>query len=117
MAKRAVNITRNVEVASHVRLCNNPWSRFWGLMNKPGLPEGHGIWIVPCSQIHSCFMRFRFDAIFMDKQGTVLHLEEKMKPWGLSKMIWKARAVLELDGGVIAKTGTGVGDVIELRDE
>ena len=111
-----VNITKNVEVAAHVRLCGNPWSRFWGLMNKPGLPEGHGIWIFPCSQIHSCFMRFRFDAVFMDKQGTVLHLEEKMEPWRFSKMVWKAHAVLELDGGVIAKTGTAVGDVIELRD-
>jgi len=84
------------------------------LMNKPGVPEGYGLWIVPCSDIHSLFMRFEFDAVFVDKQGKVVKLVEKMKPWGLS-FAKGAHAVLELDGGVIAQTGVHLHDVLALE--
>lgn len=115
MAKQAVNITKQTVVAASVQMADGIFTRLMGLMGKPGLPEGHGIWIVPCADIHSCFMRFEFDAIFVNKEGKVLHIEEKMKPWRISKFVKGGKAVLELDGGVIAKTGTEVGDIIELK--
>jgi len=109
MTQRAVNTTRNTVVASHVADADNPVTRFFGLMGKPPMPEGHGLLITPCSDIHSCWMRFEFDAIFIDKQGKVVDMIEKMKPWRL-KFAKGARSVLELNGGVIAQSGTQVGD-------
>jgi uncharacterized membrane protein (UPF0127 family) len=111
---KAVNATQNNIIAPCVDIADTPWDRFWGLMNKPGVPEGYGLWIVPCSDIHSLFMRFEFDAVFVDKQGKVVKLVENMKPWGLS-LAKGAHAVLELDGGVIAKSGIRLYDTIALE--
>ncbi|MBY0405706.1 MAG: DUF192 domain-containing protein [Cyanobacteria bacterium] len=111
-----MNRTKSVVVAEPVQIADNFFSRLMGLMGKPGLPDKTGLWIVPCSDIHSMFMRFEFDAIFIDKEGKVLHLQQKMKPWRFSKLVWKARAVLELNGGVIEATGTEIGDYLEFEE-
>jgi uncharacterized protein len=113
---KAVNATQNNIIAPCVDIADTPWDRFWGLMNKPGVSEGYGLWIVPCSDIHSLFMKFEFDAVFVDKQGKVVKLVEKMKPWGLS-LAKGAHAVLELDGGVIAQTGIHLYDEIVLEKQ
>lgn len=114
--KQAVNMTRESVIAQHVRMADTYLSRLFGLMGKAGLPESEGLWIVPCRDIHSCFMRFEFDAIFVDKQQQVLHLVERMRPWRVSKMVWDGHAVLELPAGAIAASGTQIGDLIELRN-
>jgi uncharacterized membrane protein (UPF0127 family) len=114
--KQAVNMTRESVIAKHVRMADTYLTRLFGLMGKSGLPEGEGLWIVPCRDIHSCFMRFEFDAIFVNKQQQVLHLMERMQPWRISKMVWDGHAVLELPAGAIAASGTQIGDLIELRN-
>lgn len=116
MGKQAINITRQSVVAAEVRMADHYFSRLMGLMGKPSLPPQEGLWILPCSDIHSCFMRFEFDAIFVDKQNKVLHLVERMKPWRISKLVRGGRAVLELPAGTIAASGTEIGDIIELRE-
>jgi uncharacterized membrane protein (UPF0127 family) len=114
--KQAFNVTRQSVVATDVRMADHYFSRLMGLMGKPGLPAGHGLWITPCSDIHSCFMRFEFDAIFVDKQHKVLHLVERMKPWRVSKIVRGSKAVLELPAGAVAESGTQLGDLIELQE-
>ena len=116
MAKQAINVTRQAVVASNVKMADNYFKRLKGLMGQPVIPEGFGLWIVPCNDIHSCFMRVEFDAVFLDKENRVLHLMERMKPWRVSKFVKGGRAVLELPAGVIAATGTQVGDQLELRE-
>ena len=117
MGKRAFNVTRQQTVAADVQVADNYWKRLVGLMGKPGLPADAGLWIVPCNDIHSFFMRFEFDVIFVDKQNTVVHLVERMKPWRVSKFVKGGRAVLELPAGTIAASGTQLGDLIELQNE
>jgi len=116
MGKQAINVTRQSVVAAEVRMADNYFSRLMGLMGKPSLPPKQGLWILPCSDIHSCFMRFEFDAIFVNKQHQVLHLVERMKPWRISKFVKGGHAVLELPAGAIAESGTQIGDLIELRE-
>ena len=116
MAKQAFNVTKNRLVVETVQVADNVFSRFLGLMGKPGIPRNEGLWIVPCSDIHSCFMRFEFDALFINKEGKVLHTVERMKAWRLSKFVRGGWGVLELDGGVIADSGTEIGDVVEFRE-
>ena len=116
MVKQAFNTTRQSVVAAEVRMANQFFSRLIGLMGQPGLPPQEGLWIVPCADIHSCFMRFEFDAIFVDKQHKVLHLVERMKPWRISKLVRGGHAVLELPAGAVAASGTEIGDLIELRE-
>ena len=123
-------INRNVEKAQRFKVINTrsgavvcelaekaatPWSRFWGLMNKPSLPAGHGLWLEPCADIHSCFMRFEFDAVFISKSGEVLHTMQAMKPWRVSRFVKGGRAVLELPAGAIAASETRPGDCLHLE--
>jgi uncharacterized membrane protein (UPF0127 family) len=113
----AINLTRRVTLATDVRVADTSLERGTGLLKDAGLPEGHGLWIVPCNSIHSFWMKFVFDAIFLDRDLRVVHLVREMKPWRVSKIKFRAKSVLELPAGVIARSGTELGDVFEMRRE
>jgi uncharacterized protein len=102
----------NATIAHCVGLANTYFSRLAGLMGKPGLPQGHGLWITPCNSVHSCFMRFLFDAVFVNAQGQVVHMVQSMPPWQATPLIKGAKAVLELPEGTIALHQLQVGDTL-----
>ncbi|MBY0450706.1 MAG: DUF192 domain-containing protein [Cyanobacteria bacterium] len=108
----AHNQTRNITVAHSVETADTYFSRLFGLMGRAGLPQGHGMWITPCADIHSFFMRFSFDALFLSKTGEVLHSVSAMAPWRVSRWVRGSAGVLELPAGVIEKTQTQLGDHI-----
>ncbi len=113
----AINVTRHVTLATHVRVADTSLERGTGLLKDTALAEGHGLWIVPCNSIHSFGMKFIFDAIFLDKNLRVVHLVSEMKPWRISKIKFGAKTVLELPAGAIAQSETEAGDQFELRRE
>ncbi|HEX2173579.1 MAG TPA: DUF192 domain-containing protein [Dehalococcoidia bacterium] len=110
------NLTRGTTLATSATAAGNLPSRGIGLLGRRDLPAGEGLLIVPCQSIHSCFMRFRFDAVFFDRDHRVRHLIEAMPPWRFSRHVWRARGVLELPAGTIAATGTERGDQLALED-
>ena len=112
---KAINKTKDTTIATRVRLANNIITRMVGLLLDSHLPEDTGLLIVPGKQIHSFFMRFIFDAVFIDKEGKVIHLIEKMHPWKCSKLMLKSKQVLELSAGTIEKTNTEIGDIIDFQ--
>lgn len=93
-------ITQDI-FAENLKLNNTFFSRLIGLMFKKNLPAGSGIVLKPCTQIHTCFMRFNIDVIFLDENLQVLHFIENMKPWRLSPLFLKARYTVELPAGTI----------------
>ena len=113
----AINLTRHVTLATHVRVADTSIERGVGLLKDMELAEGHGLWIVPCNSIHSFGMKFVFDAIFLDKDLRVVHLVREMKPWRISKIKFAAKSVLELPAGVISQSDTVMGDVFDLQRE
>lgn len=115
MGKQILNRTRGTLIAVEVETADNYFTRLMGLMGRPGLAPHHGIWITPCNDIHSCFMRFEFDALFLDKDNKVLHLVESMKPWRFTKIVKGGKAVLELPAGAIAESRTEIGDELEIK--
>lgn len=116
MGKTVRNLTRQCVIAEDVRMADTYFRRLQGLMGRQSLPKGSGLWITPCNDIHSCFMRFEFDAIFLDRENTVLYVLERMKPWRVSRMVKGGRVVLEVPAGTIEATGTHVGDRVSLED-
>ncbi len=111
----AINVTRQVTLATHVRVADTSLERGTGLLKDKELAEGHGLWIVPCNSIHSFGMKFIFDAIFLDRDLRVVHLVCQMKPWRISKIKFAAKTVLELPAGVIAQSGTKLDDRFEMQ--
>lgn len=86
-------------IAAQVEQAFTFWSRLKGLMFRAGLSAQSALLLEPCPQIHTCFMRFNIDVIFLDAQNYVVEVVEDLKPWRMSKFYAKARRTLELPGG------------------
>jgi len=112
---RVTNTTRQEVLVEQGAIADNMITRVKGLLGRTGLEPGDGLLITPCSSIHSMWMRFRFDAVFISREGEVVHLMEDMAPWKMSPMVWKAKSVLVLPSGTVARTGTRTGDRLEIE--
>jgi len=111
---RATNVTRGLVLVSDGRKADRPWSRVRGLIGSAPLVTGDGLWIVPCNGIHTWFMSFPIDAVYLDRDSVVVAVDEGMAPWRIGHFVKGARSVLELPAGTIGATGTQVGDRIIL---
>jgi uncharacterized membrane protein (UPF0127 family) len=109
-----VNETRGTVVCERAELANTWWKRLRGLLGRPGLPAGDGMLIVPAPSIHSAFMRFEFDAIFLDRDMKVVALAERIPPWR-ARSGRRAKSVLELAAGEIAARGVQLGDQLAVN--
>jgi uncharacterized protein len=91
-------------------------TRLRGLLGRRELPRDEGLLINPCSSIHTWFMRFPIDVVFLDRDLRVVRVAADVGPWRLR---WGrgARQVLELAAGEAAARGIGVGDRLELEDD
>ncbi|MCI0422977.1 MAG: DUF192 domain-containing protein [Acidobacteria bacterium] len=114
---QAFNVTQQRMLAGVLTVANTFFRSLMGLMGKPGLAEGHGLWIVPCQSIHTFWMRFPIDVIFLDQHRTVVHLVESLRPFRVSKHLSKASSVIELPVNVIRTTCTRLGDEIEITQK
>lgn len=108
------NTTRDCTIANPCELANTFWSRWRGLMGREGLEPGTGLLIYPEWSIHTFFMRFPIDVLFVNKQDQVIGLREAMPPNRPYAGARGGRYVVELPPGLIAETGTQVGDVLAL---
>jgi uncharacterized membrane protein (UPF0127 family) len=85
-------------------------------LKHTSLPEGEGLWIVPCEGVHTFGMKFTIDVIYLNKKRVVLKLRPNMVKRRISFCL-SAHSVVELPAGTIEKTGTQVGDQLELEKE
>jgi uncharacterized protein len=107
---RVLNRTRGQVLAERAWEALSAGARMKGLLGRDGLAASEALYIRPCTSIHSFFMRFVFDALFVDRDGRVLHAIRRMRPWRLSRIVLAAEGVLELPAGALETSGTEVGD-------
>jgi len=100
-------------VAGTVELAVTSAARRRGLLGRDGLAPGHALLIAPCSSIHTWFMRFPIDVIFVRRDGLVLKTRAAMPAWKMA-FGWRAYAVVELPAGTMAEASVSVGDRLEL---
>lgn len=84
--------------------------RFKGLMFTESIPDGYGLLIRPCNQIHMMNMKFPLDVIYLAEDGTVLRIDEDIRPWKFGKLVKKAVGVVEVNAGTCARLGLEPGD-------
>jgi uncharacterized membrane protein (UPF0127 family) len=109
------NRDKQTVLGDKIDVANTGASRNRGLLKHTSLSVGEGPWIVPCEAVHTFWMRFAIDCVFIDKRQRVTKVVPALKPWRMA-MSWKARGVLELPAGRAAETQTKPGDQIEIRD-
>ena len=90
-------------------VADNPWTRLRGLLGRNDLPAGEGLWIRPTFSIHMMFMRFAIDAVFLDREDTVVRIVPDLQP-GKAATHKGARSVIELRAGECERRGLAVGD-------
>jgi uncharacterized protein len=80
-----------------------------GLLGRRQLPEGEGILLRPAGSIHTFFMRFAIDAVFLDGDQVVLGVEAAIRPWRAAGRA-RAKAVVELAAGEAERRGVRAGE-------
>jgi hypothetical protein len=90
-------------------VADTPVSRMRGLLGRNELRPGEGLLLRPASSIHTCFMRFSIDAVFLDGGLRVLGISDELRPWRAASRRG-ARAVLELPAGESARRELRVGE-------
>jgi uncharacterized membrane protein (UPF0127 family) len=113
---QATNLTRRTVLAKNLTVADTFVSSLFGLIGRRCLEIEAGLWIVPCQSVHTFWMRFPIDVVFIDRKKTVVHVVENMKPFRVSKHVSKANGVIELPVNVIRSTMTCVGDQIEISE-
>ena len=105
--------TAGALVARHVEAALDSASRRRGLLGRDSLRDT-ALVIAPCSAIHTFFMRFPIDVIFIDRQGVVVKVTPDLPAWRMSGA-WGAYAVCEVASGTVRRTGTRAGNRLILR--
>jgi uncharacterized protein len=110
------NKTRETFLATEVNMADTYWSRLVGLLGKTKrwARPGRGLWIVPSCGVHTIGMLFPIDVIFLDKESRVIHLQEYVRPFRISSVCLKAASVLEVPVYTIHRSGTQIGDRLEI---
>jgi uncharacterized membrane protein (UPF0127 family) len=123
VALRARNVSRGTELADRLESADGLWGRFKGLMGRPSLGPGSGLWLSGTNGIHMMFMQFPIDAVFLARPDearggarVVVSTHRRLRPWiGLVPLARGAHGVLELPVGTIERSGTMAGDLVALE--
>ena len=109
------NLTRNQPLVTAGRVANSYWSRFRGLIGAKPRQPGEGLLIVPCSSIHTHFMSFPSDVLYLNGERQVVGIDHSLPPWRLGRFYKRVRYVLELPAGTAKASGTEVGDKVQVE--
>ena len=128
-ARAAPDVSRQMRASSHPTVtvrgadgsvvcarctdARTPLARMRGLLGRRELPVGEGIWLRPAASIHTLFMRFAIDAVFLDREGRVVRVVPELRPWRAAAARG-ARSVLELPSGECARRGVVEGERLEV---
>jgi uncharacterized protein len=113
---RIINSTKNIELANDAQMAGSFFRRTLGLMFRRAMAKRSALILKPCNSIHTCFMRFSIDVVFVGMDGSVVGFESGIKPWRLSRVYWKARSCIEFASGSLPESSLSVGDKIILQE-
>src|SRR6202167_4777565 len=91
---RVSNVTRGTVLATHLEVADSGPKRNKGLLGRKGLAAGEGLWIIPCESVHTFFMKFPIDLVYLDRKHRVCSTVRALVPWWLS-MCLLAHSILE----------------------
>ncbi len=113
MQIKVTNQTRGTLVAASTSEARSFAQKLFGLMGRARLPESGGLIIYRTNWIHTFWMRFPLDVIYVDRERRVVGLDESLPPNRVGKPFWPAQAVIELSAGAVRASRTQVGDQLQ----
>lgn len=113
--RMSANATRpNTPPRLAIRLADGFFSRLRGLLFAPALQPGQGLLIRPCAAVHTAFMTYPIDVVFLDRAGKIRRIVPRLVPWRTAAFPG-AYQTLELAAGEAARLGLAVGQSLDLR--
>ena len=103
-------------VASAIEVADTRETRRKGLLGRGSMDVASALILLPCFSIHTAFMQFPIDAIFVDRDGIVVRVVRNLSPWRIAAD-WRAHAVIELAGGCLKGRDVRAGDRLYLSAE
>jgi hypothetical protein len=108
-----INERTRTLVAEHVEVAETRRERRRGLLGRTHLADGEALMLIPCCAVHTAFMRFTIDLIFLDRDGCVVRTVSRLQPWCMA-VAWRARSVIELPAGRLERCEVETGDRLYL---
>ncbi len=109
------NQTRDISLILHGRLADTFWLRLRGLLGANPLKAGEGLILAGEKSIHTLFMGFAIDVVYVNKHYEVIRVTSNMVPYRLGPFVRQAAYVLEMPVGTIEQTSTQVGDQLKFK--
>jgi uncharacterized membrane protein (UPF0127 family) len=92
------------ELVKNILLASSFKDRLIGLMFRQAPPQkSNGLLIEPCNSIHTCFMKYSLDVIFLDSKNKIIKIIYNLKPWRFTWIYLKASKTLEVPAGYLKK--------------
>jgi len=108
--KERNDVSATFPLPSRTAVCDTFAKRLRGLMfRRTPLAPDEAAWLEPCDSIHTFFMKFPIDVLFLDRDGVVLAAYEQVRPWRIVPSVRGARVALELPAGAIESGAIRVG--------
>jgi uncharacterized membrane protein (UPF0127 family) len=116
MSATLVNARSGQVLATAIAFAVTRASRRQGLLQRDGLAPSSGLLLKPCFAVHTAFMRFAIDVIFIDRAGAVTRVVRRLQPWRIAGS-WRAHAIIELAAGALSTRDVIVGDRLLLSGD
>jgi hypothetical protein len=113
---KLVNVDTEEVIAEDVKEAYTFWSRLKGLMFTKNLPERSGLHIFPCTAIHTFFMNYGIDILYLNKENIIVGMETALEPGKVGKKFKHAKSVIELPAGTLENTSTLIGQAVSFED-
>jgi uncharacterized membrane protein (UPF0127 family) len=111
-----VNMRTGVPIATSVERAMTRATRKRGLLGRDGMPSGSALMIEPCPAVHTAFMRFAIDIVFIDRQGYAIKIVRNLRAWRAA-VAPRAYAVVEMPAGSLDQVDLAVGDRLFLSTD
>lgn len=111
---KIINETKKIVLAENANLADTPFKRIKGLLGRRSLEDREALIIKPCNSIHTFFMNFPIDALFVDSNNKVIKATTFLNPFRFTPIYFQSAYVIELPAGTILSSNTSTGDFLLL---
>jgi len=116
MATMLMNERTHEPVATALELAVTRRARRRGLLGRDGLDDSAALILAPCTAVHTAFMRFAIDVLFLDRDGRAVKIVSNVAPWRIA-LAARAYAVVEMTAGSVSRQGVQLGDRLYVSPE
>jgi len=111
---KIINKNNNAIIAEEVIVAKTILTRLKGLLGRKELRKNEALLLSPCNSIHTFFMRFPIDVLFLDRNNKIVKILSSFAPFRLSGIYFKAFSALELPAGAAKNSSTRENDIIQV---